>query len=83
MEKMSEDLYSRLASGFFLSSMMAVTDGAFCAERSAGCVMVQLGAYLAEPTADEGAKGGRRSVIPAPRLGCVHAVSGARVPECS
>jgi len=57
MEKMSEDLYSRLASGFFLSSMMTVTDGAFCAERSAGCVMVQLGAYLAEPTADKEAKG--------------------------
>jgi len=57
MEKMSEDLYSRLASGFFLSSMMAVTDGTFCAERSAGCVMVQLGAYLAEPTAGEEAKG--------------------------
>jgi len=57
MEKMSEDLYSRLASGFFLSSMMAVTDGAFCAERNAGCAMVQLGAYLAEPTADKEAKG--------------------------
>jgi tRNA-dihydrouridine synthase len=57
MEKISENLYFRLGGGFFLSSMMAITDGAFCAERSAGCAMVQLGAYLAEPTADEGAKG--------------------------
>ena len=39
----------------FLSSMMGITDGAWCATRSAGCAMVQLGAYLAEPgaTADE------------------------------
>jgi tRNA-dihydrouridine synthase len=36
---------------FFLSSMMGITDGVFCAERSTGCSMVQLGAYLAEPHA--------------------------------
>ena len=53
MEKKVKDLYARLGGGFFLSSMMAVTDGAFCAGRSAGCAMVQLGAYLAEATAGE------------------------------
>ena len=57
MDKTTKKLYSRLEGGFFLSSMMAVTDGAFCAERSGGCAMVQLGAYLAEPTADVEAKG--------------------------
>jgi tRNA-dihydrouridine synthase len=31
--------------------MMGLTDGAYCAQRSEGCAMVQLGAYLAEPTA--------------------------------
>jgi len=46
-----EDLYERLRKGFFLSSMMNITDGTFCSERSRGCVMVQLGAYLAEPPA--------------------------------
>ena len=45
------ELRAKLSKGFFLSSMMGVTDGAFCAQRSAGCAMVQLGAYLAEPTA--------------------------------
>lgn len=51
MECESEDLYEKLRKGFFLSSMMNITDGAFCSERSKGCVMVQLGAYLAEPPA--------------------------------
>ncbi|MBN1643190.1 MAG: hypothetical protein JXA09_18295 [Anaerolineae bacterium] len=46
-----EALRRELGGGFFLSSMMGITDGAFCAQRSAGCAMVQLGAYLAEPTA--------------------------------
>ena len=45
------DMYNKLRHRFFLSSMMDVTDGAFCAERSGGCAMVQLGAYLAEPPA--------------------------------
>ena len=44
-------LYDMLEKGFFLSSMMAITDGSFCSERGGGCVMVQLGAYLAEPPA--------------------------------
>lgn len=51
MRSQFEDLANRLRGGLFLSSMMGITDGAFCAQRSAGCAMVQLGAYLAEPTA--------------------------------
>ena len=43
--------YDALEKGFFLSSMMAITDGSFCSERGEGCVMVQLGAYLADPPA--------------------------------
>lgn len=46
-----EQLYSKLRGGFFLSAMLDITDGAFCAQRSAGCSMVQLGIYLAEPPA--------------------------------
>ena len=45
------DLQSKLRHSFFLSSMMGVTDGVFCSQRSKGCAMVQLGAYLAEPPA--------------------------------
>jgi tRNA-dihydrouridine synthase len=47
-------LQERLQGGFFLSSMMGVTDGAFCAralQAGGPCAMVQTGAYLAEPTA--------------------------------
>jgi tRNA-dihydrouridine synthase len=51
MQDRVADLRARLRNGFFLSSMMGVTDGAFCAQRSTGCAMLQLGAYLAEPTA--------------------------------
>jgi tRNA-dihydrouridine synthase len=51
MQNRAADLRARLRNGFFLSSMMGVTDGAFCARRSAGCALLQLGAYLAEPTA--------------------------------
>jgi tRNA-dihydrouridine synthase len=51
MRKEPADLQATLRNGFFLSSMMGVTDGTFCAQRSKGCGMVQLGAYLAEPTA--------------------------------
>lgn len=40
-----------LGKKLFLSSMMGVTDGPFCSERSDGCAMVQIGAYLAEPPA--------------------------------
>jgi tRNA-dihydrouridine synthase len=51
MQNNVRELGAKLRNGFFLSSMMGVTDGAFCAQRCAGCAMVQLGAYLAEPTA--------------------------------
>ncbi len=51
MKKKFEELYDSLRRGFFLSSMMEIADGVFCSERSEGCVMVQLGAYLAEPPA--------------------------------
>jgi len=44
-----EELRRMLRGGLFLSSMMGVTNGEFCAERGLGAVMVQLGAYLAEP----------------------------------
>ncbi len=60
-----DDLQARLRGGLFLSSMMDITDGAFCASRSAGCAMVQLGAYLAEPTAGPREKGSSaRSFLP-------------------
>lgn len=45
------NLRDELKGEFFLSSMMNVTDGAFCSQRGKGCAMVQLGAYLAEPPA--------------------------------
>ena len=46
---------------FFLSSMMGITDGVYCAERSTVCSMVQLGAYLAEPTATSSDMGNQSS----------------------
>jgi len=46
-----KQLYQTPRGTLFLSSMMGITDGVFCATRSAGCAMVQLGAYLAEPAA--------------------------------
>ncbi len=59
------DLQARLRGGLFLSSMMDITDGAFCASRGARCAMVQLGAYLAEPTAGPREKGSSaRSFLP-------------------
>ena len=51
MVKRADALRQELGGGLFLSSMMGITDGAFCAQRSGGCAMVQLGAYLAEPAA--------------------------------
>lgn len=44
-----QELRIKLMGGLFLSSMMGITDGKFCAERGQGCAMIQLGAYLAEP----------------------------------
>ena len=51
MDNELAERYGKLRNGFFLSSMMGLTDGLYCAQRSKGCAMVQLGAYLAEPTA--------------------------------
>jgi tRNA-dihydrouridine synthase len=45
-----KELRNKLSGGIFLSSMMDITDGKYCAERSQGCAMIQLGAYLAEPS---------------------------------
>jgi tRNA-dihydrouridine synthase len=45
-----KELRNKLSGGIFLSSMMGITDGKYCAERSQGCAMTQLGAYLAEPS---------------------------------
>lgn len=51
MRRDFEKFYSKLRGRLLLSSMMDVTDGVFCSERSRGCAIVQLGAYLAEPPA--------------------------------
>ncbi|MEM2739516.1 MAG: hypothetical protein QXQ29_01780 [Candidatus Bathyarchaeia archaeon] len=63
-------LRGKLRGGFFVSSMGGVTDGAFCASRGRGCIMVQLGAYLAEPPA-YGLGIHRLPVLPPDRDGCV------------
>ena len=54
------ELKQQLKGGLFVSSMMGVTDGAFCARTLKGrhgLAMVQTGAYLAEPTATDEDKG--------------------------
>jgi len=51
MIRNTEKLHNSLRKGFFLSSMMGISDGNFCSQRSEGCVMIQLGSYLAEPPA--------------------------------
>jgi tRNA-dihydrouridine synthase len=54
------NLEQQLKGRLFLSSMMGVTDGAFCARTLKGdhrTAMVQTGAYLAEPTATDEDKG--------------------------
>jgi tRNA-dihydrouridine synthase len=67
-------LQQQLRGGLFLSSMMGVTDGAFCARSlkgKHGLVMVQTGAYLAEPGATAEDKGAHpRSYLPADREAC-------------
>ena len=47
----------------FLSSMMGITNGRYCSQRSTGCAMVQLGAYLAEPTATKQEKGNQHQAF--------------------
>ena len=71
-------LHKKLRGGLFLSSMACVTDGAFCAQRGAGCAMVQLGAYLAEPPA-YGLGVHKIPVLPADRDACVSFLKN----ECS
>ncbi|MBN1584078.1 MAG: hypothetical protein JXA89_25435 [Anaerolineae bacterium] len=72
MRKGAEELYRAMKNGFFVSSMMGVADGAFCARASQGCAMVQIGAYLAEPTASVEEKGqDTRSFLPAETEACV------------
>jgi len=61
------ELRGKLRGKLFLSSMMNVTDGSFCAERSGGCAMVQIGAYLAEPPAYKKFM----SVLPSERQSCI------------
>jgi len=62
-----KELQDKLHGKLFLSSMMNVTDGSFCSERSEGCAMVQIGAYLAEPPA----YGKFSSVLPSERQSCI------------
>ena len=69
-----EELYDKLRNGLFLSSMMRITDGAFCSERGGGCAMVQLGAYLAEPPA----YGEQEYFLPPTQVEC----TGFFVDEC-
>lgn len=64
------EIQGKLRNGFFLSSMGGITDGAFCASRGRGCVMVQLGAYLAEPPA-YGLSIHRLPVLPPDRDRCI------------
>ena len=67
----NEALKEKLRGKLFLSSMMNITDGAFCSERSGGCAMVQLGAYLAEPPM----YGKIQSVLPPEREECIRFLS--------
>ena len=62
-----KELYDKLRGGLFLSSMMGSSNGSFCAQRGKDCVMVQLGAYLAEPPA----YGERELVLPPKREDCI------------
>jgi tRNA-dihydrouridine synthase len=67
-------LKQQLEGGLFLSSMMGVTDGPFCArtlQGKHGTAMVQTGAYLAEPTATPEDKGAdERCFLPPDREDC-------------
>ncbi len=56
-----------VATRLFLSSMMGVTDGGFCARAGKGADLVQLGAYFAEP----GAYGREGAVLPPGRASCI------------
>lgn len=41
-----EEIQGKLKGKLFLSSMLGITDAVFCASRSKGCSMVQLGAFV-------------------------------------
>ncbi len=66
-----DELQEELRGKLFLSSMMNITDGAFCSGRSEGCAMVQIGAYLAEPPV----YGKLASVLPPERQKCIQFLS--------
>jgi tRNA-dihydrouridine synthase len=68
-----KELHDRLKGGFFLSSLHSHGDGAFCAERSTGCQMVQFGIRFAEPP-DLGVAQGeyRLSILPFEKEGCIN-----------
>jgi tRNA-dihydrouridine synthase len=53
MQETINQLRERLQGGFFLSAMHEYTDGAYCALRSSGAAMVQVGLYFAEPGSPE------------------------------
>jgi tRNA-dihydrouridine synthase len=61
-----KELRNKLRRGIFLSSMMGITDGKYCAERGQGCTMIQLGAYLAEPSES----GKEKWFLPSNPTGC-------------
>ncbi len=78
--------HKRLSKKLFLSSMMGVTDGFFCSERSEGCAMVQIGAYLAEPPAypetDSVLPRGQKECIGFLIQECRRARENSRIPVC-
>jgi len=67
LENKLTQIRQNLRKRLFLSSMMEITNGFFCAERAKGCGMVQMGAYLAEPPAYRA----RKSVLPPGEKECI------------
>lgn len=72
MENKLRELRQSLQKKLFLSSMMGIANGPFCAERAKGCAMVQMGAYLAEPPAYKM----RKCVLPPGEEECINFLSG-------
>ncbi len=68
-----ENLRRIFRGSLFLSSMMGITNGEFCAERGLGTAMVQLGAYLAEPPMHGVLEPGL--ILPPERKDCVEFLS--------
>ncbi len=69
-----KNLRGKLKGSLFLSSMMGITNGKFCAERCVGTAMVQLGAYLAEPPMYGVLEPGL--ILPSERKRCVEFLAG-------